>query len=560
MDSNSKKKCGCKIKEVWIVPKKEERSSWDTDYISKEMFVEALHLTLVGEPEEDLDDIHGENITETNEDMEEMSDDKSDKEPEHAESDADMAQRYETQANANDNNENEETYKTINSQPVFCLKCPKQFNDKKSLKSHVYETHSEPKACSLCPKTFHRPSMFRRHMREVHRKRQEDPMCANCGKTFSGKQYLKKHELKCLGENVTKDEFSCQYCDKLFSSKQAKSYHEKKKHRIEKNGGYIIVNNPVTVKQQEPGEKLYKVCNIPQKFSTKRKLKKHMIRMHDGKNDVIKWGKIKRYLSEEEVRSQESKQVACEYCAENFSCQQNQEEHLKTVHGVECFFKCNICPKSFRKRKSLKDHLSKVHRTPSIICTECGKKSKMMQEHKTHMETHNERAGRGRPKTPMSTLKRSQQYARTKQEANDIKKKLFETPEIGKKSMIDSIMKDYPTYYNKIKESPMIEAEVIQLINDNNLVDAQILNICQFMRQKWGNKVITPNIKKQLIKRKSLLDPFFTLVTLDSSTELHFKTKKGKILSRSVVYCHDIPGLIAFKKLIENVDKTKITT
>ena len=72
-----------------------------------------------------------------------------------------------------------------------------------------------------------------------------------------------------------------------------------------------------------------------------------------------------------------------------------------------------------------------------------------MQEHKTHMETHNERACRGRPKTPMSTLKRSQQYARTKQEANDIKKKLFEIPEIGKKSMIDSIMKDCPTYYKK---------------------------------------------------------------------------------------------------------------
>lgn len=46
-------------------------------------------------------------------------------------------------------------------------------------------------------------------------------------------------------------------------------------------------------------------------------------------------------------------------------------------------------------------------------------------------------------------------------------------------------------------------------------------------------------------------------IRLDSSSPLHFKTKKGKPLSRSVTYCHNVPGLIAFRKLVEVHDDTK---
>ena len=39
---------------------------------------------------------------------------------------------------------------------------------------------------------------------------------------------------------------------------------------------------------------------------------------------------------------------------------------------------------------------------------------------------------------------------------------------------------------------------------------------------------------------------------MDSKTNLHFKLTQNKILSRTIVYCHDLPGLVAFRKLIEN--------
>ena len=154
-------------------------------------------------------------------------------------------------------------------------------------------------------------------------------------------------------------------------------------------------------------------------------------------------------------------------------------------------------------------------------------------------------------------MKRSQQFARAKEDVENIKKQLFEAPEEVKKTMWNSIVKDSPYYYDKIKENPLTEAEVIELIQNNNLVDKQILDICQFLRQKWGKNVITQNIAKKLVKRKKMLSQFFTEGRLDSSTTLQFKNKKGKTLSRSVIYCHDLPGLIAYKKLVEGIDDSK---
>jgi hypothetical protein len=127
----------------------------------------------------------------------------------------------------------------------------------------------------------------------------------------------------------------------------------------------------------------------------------------------------------------------------------------------------------------------------------------------------------------MSNLRQTQINIRKKEEVEIMKKCLFEAPEFVKKSMWDSIVKDCPYYYKKVQENPLSESEFIQMINNNNLVDKQILNICKFLRDKWGNKVLTPNIAKKLVKRKSMLDQFFTEVRLNSSTDLHLKGKRG---------------------------------
>ena len=62
--------------------------------------------------------------------------------------------------------------------------------------------------------------------------------------------------------------------------------------------------------------------------------------------------------------------------------------------------------------------------------------------------------------------------------------------------MWNDLIKDCPYYMNKIKENPLSEEEVIDLIKENNLSDRQVLNICQFLRQKWGKEAITSNITR----------------------------------------------------------------
>ena len=78
--------------------------------------------------------------------------------------------------------------------------------------------------------------------------------------------------------------------------------------------------------------------------------------------------------------------VGCELYESLFTCQQNIEEHKQYVHGINNFFKCNICPKTFIKRKPLADHIIKVHRTPNVVCLECGKITKSQKHHKEHMK------------------------------------------------------------------------------------------------------------------------------------------------------------------------------
>ena len=91
----------------------------------------------------------------------------------------------------------------------------------------------------------------------------------------------------------------------------------------------------------------------------------------------------------------------------------------------------------------------------------------------------------------------------------------------------------------------------MHIIQDNNLADCQILKIIVTLSKKWGRSIVTPNIAKKLIARKSLLDVYFTKCTLDDSSEQNFKDNTGNVIKRDIVYCHDIPVLIAFKKLVE---------
>ena len=269
----------------------------------------------------------------------------------------------------------------------------------------------------------------------------------------------------------------------------------------------------------------------------------------EDRQDQIKFGSSVLYLSEAEVQLQMNKEVVFELCQQRFTCKPKLSLHRKEVHKLEERFNCSKCEKVFKKLKLMKKHMAEVHKTPNFKCMDCGKLSKLRRQHERHMQIHE-----SSKRKPFSTLKKTQLLKRSKKEAQKIKKVLFDAPDGAKKTMWDNIIKDCPYYMNKLKENALTEEEVIELIKDNNLSDRQVVNICKFLKEKWGQETITPNISRKLTKRKSILDQFFTFKKLDAKSKYCFKTKNGKSISRSVTYCHDLPGLIAWKKLMENID------
>ena len=154
-------------------------------------------------------------------------------------------------------------------------------------------------------------------------------------------------------------------------------------------------------------------------------------------------------------------------------------------------------------------------------------------------------------------LCRSQIYKRSNQETNRIENILSNTTEQGKGQIIKNLIKNNPDILNS-DQKYLTENDVMELITDNNLSDSCALKILQKLRLKFGNNVVTKNIARKLTDKKKVLDTFFTCRWLDENSTLHFKSKCGKVLGRYVVYCHDIPGLLAFKKLIHDTDDLNI--
>ena len=102
-------------------------------------------------------------------------------------------------------------------------------------------------------------------MQNVQRKREEEPRCSHCGFFFFiYKHYIKKHEAKCHGENISNSFYTCQSCEKVFRSKSAKFFPEKWKQKIKIGAVYYIISNEGNVGQPVSEEHICKVCIISQ--------------------------------------------------------------------------------------------------------------------------------------------------------------------------------------------------------------------------------------------------------------------------------------------------------
>ena len=147
----------------------------------------------------------------------------------------------------------------------------------------------------------------------------------------------------------------------------------------------------------------------------------------------------------------------------------------------------------------------RLHREIKYQCTICLKQFPRKYEFIRHCKTHTNT----KKIKPLEHVSRSMLLKRMKKQAASINSQIDATPAVGKTILWKELVKYNPSLLDK-KEDPLTEEEVIEMIQDANLSDNTMVKILKKLRKKWGMKAITPNIRRQLIKRKTITNKFFT--------------------------------------------------
>ena len=462
----------------------------------------------------------------------------------------------------------------------LCDVCGKKFLKRKSLTDHINRVHRQPIQCSLCCKVFSCKYVQKRHLQEVHNRDTPQINCDTCNKSFQRTEHLKAHKAGCeqrkMKQNEIKDKEKqnknhskislkvvrsknrksgyCVYCKKSFKRIENFRIHQERGHIVRQKSGSFMMFRSVIDKFKKRifkkvAEYICYICPILRRYKTKQNLQRHQRIIHKGLHNTMRGKNLSIQFSKEELNKLSSRTVECYLCNKSFSCIQNQQEHLQQEHDNNRPFKCVVCNKSFMKQTDLKFYKKRVHCQRLFSCTICQYKFKT----KCHLDTHIKVHFKQKDIKEEDKICNKQIKRRAKKESTKIKSILEKNSSSARQMILKELISENMDFVNSIETNPLTEDDVIEIIQDNNLSDRAMLKIVQKLTEKWGKEnVITKNIGKKLVKRKKILDQFLTKQWLDDNSELYFKSKEGKPIGRWVAYCHDVPGLLAFKMLVEN--------
>ena len=224
-----------------------------------------------------------------------------------------------------------------------CKQCDLKFSHKSTLKKHAMAVHLGVKfSCKHCDKEFPRHDGLSMHVRKYHElnKRYD---CADCGKQFLHRSYLKKHT-KAKHSEV---KYTCTHCGEEFSKNRWLSLHIRNSHE-----------------KGERAETMFPCDICEERFKHKATLTKHRQAKHLGVkfecqycgSEFPRQRRLKHHIRKyHEVSKNEEVRYPCIHCKQTYRFENSLKYHIMAEHlGIR--YHCEFCSQQFRRQSSLKDH------------------------------------------------------------------------------------------------------------------------------------------------------------------------------------------------------------